>query len=313
MAGKTPAGLVQKSLKSIRRGLRSLVLDPTTDGALRELVHAHRTGGGPASSPAAAPPPGPSPAEQQARLEARYYLERYGLPLRMFFQVQDDLVSMIGADSYYAREYRPWEHWREIAVIDWVYEHCTRDRATLGKVLDIGPAYGTFLAFVRRLCPDAELHAYDLLETYMPPRLPVRDRIRCHRGNIELDAFPTDDKFDLIRFTEVLEHLNFYAAPTLAKIGSLLTPDGILYMTTPNRTHHGLRDKYYPSHKAFPKPVDVPADFTWVDDHTWHWSAPEIEEVVAEAGVEVVRFEAVYSSLDGPTGAHLDYALRRRR
>jgi SAM-dependent methyltransferase len=40
--------------------------------------------------------------------------------------------------------------------------------------------------------------------------------------------------FDLIVFTEVLEHLDTHPVPLLLSLGRLLAPDGYLYLTTPN-------------------------------------------------------------------------------
>lgn len=340
---------MRTALASLRRGLQPLVLDPAALQALKDLAEKAAAvppelsaepppdsppellRPEPPAPPEPPPPPAPEPAPEppppaeppplsvpvpspldlkaaQAALEGKYLLNRYATPLQLFFAAQNEIIGMLGADSYYAIEYQPWEHWREVAVIDWVFADQSR-KQPVKKVLDIGPAYGTFLAYCRRLFPRAQLHAYDLLEHFMPKQLAEHARIKCHRGNIELDAFPTKDKFDIILFTEILEHLNFYSAATLKKIGGLLAEGGRLYLTTPNQQHHGRRDKYHQSFKDFPLPSAPAAGFNWVDDHTWHFAAEEIEEVVAEAGLEIERFEAVYSSLDGPTGGHLNYCL----
>src|SRR5262249_60276142 len=48
-----------------------------------------------------------------------------------------------------------------------------------------------------------------------------------------LDEFETDDRFDLVFMSHVIEHVLDPVA-TVAKIRSLLKPGGVLYLETPN-------------------------------------------------------------------------------
>ena len=48
-----------------------------------------------------------------------------------------------------------------------------------------------------------------------------------------LDEFETDDKFDLVFMSHVIEHVLDPVA-TVAKIRTLLKPGGVLYLETPN-------------------------------------------------------------------------------
>lgn len=75
-------------------------------------------------------------------------------------------------------------------------------------------------------------------------------------NNIEIDPFPNNVKFDIIIFTEVLEHFNFHPVPTLKKICNLLSEQGKLYLSTPDGGwfQWGRITKYYSTINDMPLP-----------------------------------------------------------
>lgn len=55
----------------------------------------------------------------------------------------------------------------------------------------------------------------------------------------DAQVFKSEQPFDLIVMSDVIEHLNA-VVPTIANLAGLLTPGGTLVITTPNPTHFGV-------------------------------------------------------------------------
>jgi len=118
------------------------------------------------------------------------------------------------------------------------------------RVLEIGPGNGEVLSTLaeagRARGLGLELHALDHLETLLA-RLP--EGVQTHL--FELDTlkdtsqglrelpFP-DETFDLLLFTEVIEHLT-YPQIMMAELARVLKPGGALIITTPNICSLGNR------------------------------------------------------------------------
>lgn len=115
-----------------------------------------------------------------------------------------------------------------------------------------------YLAMLRQFAVSAPDHGLDVLEigggqlAYLSVRLWARDRAcvadiedSCFAGlrehgidafewNLALDDPPTDRRFDVIFFSEVIEHLPVPGHIPLARLRSLLRPGGLLLCSTPN-------------------------------------------------------------------------------
>ena len=113
---------------------------------------------------------------------------------------------------------------------------------------------------------------------------------------VDLERLPVaaDDPFagvryDLIVFAEVLEHLVVNPVDLLRALLELLTPDGFLYLTTPNVFRAENRDKWLRMEN--PQQVYPAADGNW-DGHHHHreYGAVELLRFVGGAGGEVVAF-----------------------
>ena len=94
-------------------------------------------------------------------------------------------------------------------------------------ILDIACGECYFLDILKTIDPSLELYATEHISA-------KENVINKGYGFIEGEFFPiTNKKFDLIIFTEAIEHIND-TDDFLANAYDLLNPDGLIYITTPN-------------------------------------------------------------------------------
>jgi 2-polyprenyl-3-methyl-5-hydroxy-6-metoxy-1,4-benzoquinol methylase len=156
--------------------------------------------------------------------------------------------------------------------------------------LDVGCAYGTLAVFMKKLFPNAEVYCTDFVDIFFAEKLAEAAGLNFKLNNIELDSFPWDIRFDIIVFTEILEHLNFHPLSTLKKLHGLLNPDGVLYISTPNAAYWGKRS-YYSSYRDMPK-ADRPEGVPIRDDHIYHYNEEELTEIFTAAGFSAEMLSA---------------------
>jgi SAM-dependent methyltransferase len=225
--------------------------------------------------------------------------EGWGLLLA---ECQEEVAASATHPNYLAA-YREQELSYWLHVPGWIYRDAREGNPR--RCLDIGCAYGTLLLYVQRLT-GCEAFGTDFTDTYMSPALFERHGINFAVSNIELDPLPWPRGYDLILFTEVLEHLNFRAAPTLRKIAEQLAPGGLLYLSTPDAAEWGRTTKYYASYEEMPEPREELRG-QLVDDHVWQFDEAELMSVIEEAGLAVLR--SAYAP--GQSGRHFNMTLRR--
>jgi SAM-dependent methyltransferase len=97
-------------------------------------------------------------------------------------------------------------------ILNWLPELPSIPR----NCLDIGCNYGTLLLIMKHLYPEISLYGIDL-SALVPQELVGKYSINFYLGDIELESIPWQDKFDVIIFTAVLEHLEFHPLATLTK------------------------------------------------------------------------------------------------
>lgn len=203
------------------------------------------------------------------------------------------------APKYRDAEFGYWAH-----IPRWVY--CDFHEAAAGgkklRCLDVGCAYGTLLLHAIKSL-GCEPYATDFIR-YLDASLVNDYKIHYQINNIEREAFPWQGPFDVIFFTEVLEHLNFNAKPTLRKLRDMLATGGRLYLSTPDASQWGKQTKYYAAYSELPMP-SPDSDLPVIDDHVWQFSEGELRRVVAAAGFRIARFD--YSS--GGGNRHFNLAL----
>jgi len=210
-----------------------------------------------------------------------------------------DIIAASEPHPYYLQAYRREEIWCWIHIAKWLWEDGRERRPR--RCLDIGCAYGTLSLYCRRLF-SCQVSCTDCTDRYLSSALVRQQGLTFAQSNIELDTPLWGADFDVVLFTEVLEHLNFHPVPTLRKIAGLLAEGGRLYLSTPDAAEWGRLTKYYASVGDIPQPE---AGLARVDDHVYHYSRAELADVVAAAGLRVER----WSYSPGASGRHHNLAL----
>lgn len=219
---------------------------------------------------------------------------------RVIREVQNE-VGLLDGHPYYLEEYRDAEGQRWEHIPEWIYNDMEAIKPD--RCLDIGCAYGTLAVYFKKVL-QCEIYCTDYLK-YISDALIQKQNLIFTVNNIELDAFPWPDlKFDMITFTEVMEHLNFHPIPTLIKIRDLLSDNGRLYLSTPDSSVVGRVTKYYGNYNDIPYPQKgLPV----IDAHIYVYDKDELLDILQKAGLKVVRFD--YAS---PYKEHFNLTLEKQ-
>jgi SAM-dependent methyltransferase len=203
---------------------------------------------------------------------------------QVLLEVQAE-IARLDPHPYYLQAYRAAErhYWERVA--QWMFEDSRSQPRT--RCLDIGCAYGTLALFAKRLWK-CEVYCTDFMDAYLSPALVSSHGFFYAVNNLETEKFPWVLDFDVIIFTEVLEHFNFHPVPSLKRIRSLLADGGTLYLSTPDAAEWGRVTKYYRTLAEIPYPkAGVPV----VDDHVYQYSEEELRAVLDQSGFVIERFD----------------------
>jgi 2-polyprenyl-3-methyl-5-hydroxy-6-metoxy-1,4-benzoquinol methylase len=130
--------------------------------------------------------------------------------------------GFVESDEYYRRSRE--RYWRSLELLDQF------EIPSPAKILEIG---GGQIALLRKNLFGDDCTVGDISDEYT---LPVKkDHIKFMKYNLMgLDSDVTDQQFDLVILLEVIEHIPLPAHVIFERIKSLLSPKGILFLTTPN-------------------------------------------------------------------------------
>jgi hypothetical protein len=145
------------------------------------------------------------------------------------------------------------------------------------RVLDIGNTQN--LAWYKAFLPTIELVAAD--RPGGPDYADADHRIRLDLNTGDFAPLNLEAPYDLIVFTEVLEHLSVNPVVLLRHLTGLLASDGVLYLTTPNFFRLENLSKIRRRENPLPS---YPVDNTDRHHHTHEYSMAELLSIVAEAG-----------------------------
>lgn len=161
------------------------------------------------------------------------------------------------------------------------------DLPVQGRVLDVGAVPGHMTAALQGR--GYETVGLDLSPERVRPEYAKNLDVR--RCDVERDTFPVEsDSFDLVVFSEVLEHLRAGPTHALREIARALKPGGVHVLTTPNR--FGLVELYY--YLLRHDSTFAPDEFEKLETlgHMGHvrlYSPTEVESFLASVGLETVE------------------------
>ena len=226
---------------------------------------------------------------------ARYRGEAWYTAIR---SCQDEIASSKPNPKYLAG-YMQDELYYWLHISRWLYKR--RSEPGQARCLDIGCAYGTLALFCERVL-GAEVSCTDIRTDYISEVILDRHGFNFALSNIELDPLPWNTTYDIILFTEVLEHLNFHPVATLRKIGGHLGPHGRLYLSTPDAREWGRAESRYQAYEEMPKPD---ASRHLHDGHIYIYDEQELLEIADHAGLDVQRLDYA----PGIAGRHINLEL----
>jgi len=156
-------------------------------------------------------------------------------------------VAAAAPHEHYAAAYRDQEYgyWGP-QLPAWMVVHACGMAAAgtpLRSHLDVGIAYGTLAVLLAQA-------THNVSAAYGIDMFPILSRQLAANWNITLDLMnvellsllPTWRKFDAVVMTESLEHFNFQAPPTLARLRASMHPGAVLWLSTPNGGGPGYND-----------------------------------------------------------------------
>jgi len=112
-----------------------------------------------------------------------------------------------------------------------------QDRTNI-SILDVGPGHGFFSFFVKKEFPNYEkIDIVDISETSLEMTKTILgyDFDKIHYFRKDIFEYDDSNKYDFIVLGEVLEHLD-NPKEILVKLSQLLTPNGLLWITTPTNS-----------------------------------------------------------------------------
>jgi len=219
----------------------------------------------------------------------------------MFRDVQQRLVALYGQEHYYTQKYSGEESGYVGFIPEWLRYKQEGQVGGLGDVLDIGPGYGTLACYASRLGAKS-VTTLDRVP-FLSQAVIEEFKLIALEGDIERDC-PTlaPNTYDTVIITEVLEHLNFHPLLTMLKIDESLRAYGTLYLSTPDQLSWGKLTKHYQRLIDIPVYHNRKKDEEWKDEHIWHYSWPEISQLLSACNLRVT--DMTYSV--SPGGRHFN-------
>lgn len=184
-------------------------------------------------------------------------------------------------------------------------------RSSVKRCLNIGGAPYLFEYALRKQFPQIELTSLDI----HPERFPNAAQVlgmRIVACNIETDAPVLNEKFDMIVFTEMFEHLRIDILATMKRIRALMAQGGRLYLTTPNGMGWTAWQLFMRRGRTGPPPVEEWSKLSRLGHmgHVRLYSMLEAVEVLDHCGFVIQ--ESGYRSLRPRHRGLRDVLLRLR-
>lgn len=149
------------------------------------------------------------------------------------------------------------------------------------KVLDVGCAYGTMAYILRKI--GIEVDAIDIMPELHSKKMFKEMGIKFEKRNIETNNIK--EEYDCVIFTDVLEHLCYNPLPVLKKLAKI--SKGIL-ISTPAKEVDGVCEGKWCDEINW-RQIPKFKDYKFEDGHHHTYYLWELQELLAEAGFEIVE------------------------
>lgn len=206
----------------------------------------------------------------------------------LLIQAQDEISSLC-RNPYYLQAYKAaeTEYWSNIP--GWIKEDFYfRKYPNEFCCLDIGCAYGTLLVFCKKLLTCDRLVGvnHPSEPNNLDEQVMTKFGIDCQLIDVEAPYVHAIKIYDIVIFTEILEHLNFYPVTTLEKIRECMREGARLYLSTPNVEAWG-RLSFFETWEDLPKEYDAKKALD--TQHHYHYSEAELRDLLDKAGFNILR------------------------
>lgn len=156
-----------------------------------------------------------------------------------------------------------------------------------GRILDIG----CYPPHMFRVLEERGYEVWGVASKHEP----VKDK-NVVSLNLETEKFPFKDQFfDLILFSEVIEHLIVDPHLYLPKFKKLLKKEGVFLITTPNAAHLKNRMKLLlgksPSFSLQQLYETRPSDDSLYYRHNREFTGLELQQIIKDCGFKIAGFE----------------------
>lgn len=205
-------------------------------------------------------------------------------------QVQDFIAK--NGRAYYAK-YRHYEEPTFGVVLDDILPLAKKKKMT---ALDVGCAYGTFLAFLVEVGKSVDAHGIDHLPNILPAEVKKKYGITLHLLDImkDLKKFKAK-KFDVINVSSVFSHLHYNPTLILKELAKRLKAKGALYLSHmagekyPNDLYPTLADMPKKPGDPLPAKEKIEAFSKKILNATHFFTLDEIAEMADAAGLKIAK------------------------
>ncbi|WP_020616854.1 class I SAM-dependent methyltransferase [Paenibacillus daejeonensis] len=185
-------------------------------------------------------------------------------------------------NSHYLNAYREAEATYWFPLLRWL-DALIKPGVT--HLLDVGTAYGTLLLY--GVLAGAKGYGLDMTDQYWSHQLERDYGIGWSRCNIESDPIPGTELYDLILFTEILEHMNYNPIPVFQKFHERLREGGSLLISTPWKRHFAPKTVYSDLAEL---PYYQPGD-GFIDAEFKYYTADELLALAEQTGYRTQSLE----------------------
>lgn len=203
------------------------------------------------------------------------------------------------------KEYFNFHQYRYRLISKILFFLLERGEQTGRELLDVGSAYLHISSLASMMGYRVKtLDLKEFTETPWLKRRALEYGIDSRQCDLSKEKIPWPDNFfDVIVFSETLEHFNFNAVPVIQEIYRVLKSGGNLVLTTPNLFRLGNKIRFLFNRHIYISLQEPPGG------HWREYSALELEMLMKLTGFK--NFKVSYFNYDIPTDSYLSRMVKK--